>query len=64
MLLSLLRGSAHLLTDVLDAATCSTQAMTEHNLIEAVRVLSEMNIHSISPLQASQILKQRIYATN
>ena len=61
ILLSLLQGSAQLLMDILSTAEDSSQAMTEQSVIDCIKALEDMNIHTISPLLARQVLKQRIY---
>ena len=58
-LLSLLQGSAQLLKDILGVAASSRD---EQNMVEAVKALGEMSVHTLSPAQAVQILNQRIYA--
>ena len=62
-LLSLLQGSAQLLTDVLTTFESSTPATAEQRLTEVVYALSDVGVHVLSPLQAKEILKQRIYTT-
>ena len=57
-LLSLLQGSAQLLKDILSVAANSRD---EQNMVEAVKALGEVNVHTLSPAQAVQILNQRIY---
>ncbi len=63
-LLSLPQGSAQLLKEMLAASLeISTQATAEQSLVEAVEALGEVGVHDLSPLQAKEVLRQRIYAS-
>ena len=58
LLLSLSQGSAQLLMSVLNS---TKERLTEQNMADSVKALDEMKVHTLSPSQAYQILRRRIY---
>lgn len=61
-MLSLLQGSAQLLSDVLSSAAVNSSP--EQRMMDGVRALGDIGVHTLSPAQATQILQQRIYSIN
>lgn len=60
-LLSLLPGSAKLLDDILSSTNLASD---EVNFGDAVKALSDVGVHSLSPLQAREVLKHKISITS
>lgn len=72
-LLSLPRGSALLLLEVLDGAASDGSGVViprfggvvlEEAVAAAVSALNDVQVHALSPLQSRRILQQRLYTDN